>query len=94
MISRSAVRVLEILFESGFTTSKQIASMGIDDILGIEKLKRNDMIEVARLQKAVKSNKVIEYLCGAADTPPARTQGDTEADEEDEAYETDEAEGY
>ncbi len=60
-VNQKAVRVLNKVFEAGFTDEKAISAMTMDDMLyaGITVA---DIGLINDLQKSIKANKVISYL--------------------------------
>jgi len=56
--------VLNKIFETGFTTEKEITAMTMDDILGIQGITIADMAVINDLQKSIRTNKVITLLGG------------------------------
>ena len=52
-VNQKAVKVLNKIFEAGFTEEKAIAAMTMDDILS--------------MQKSIKGNKVISFLGGGTE---------------------------
>lgn len=64
-MNKSAIRILEQLFAAGYKKDKQIEALSFEQILNIDKLSRTDMNELLRIQKAIKSGKIIEHLSGS-----------------------------
>jgi len=63
-VNQKTIRVLNKIFETGFTTEKEIIAMTMDDILGIQGITIADMAVINDLQKSIKTNKVITFLGG------------------------------
>lgn len=63
-VNQKAVRVLNKVFEAGFTEEKAIAAMTMDDILFMQGITVADITLINELQKSVKGNKVISFLGG------------------------------
>lgn len=66
-VNQKAVRVLNKVFEAGFTEEKAIAAMTMDDILSMQGITVADITLINELQKGIKANKVISFLGGGAE---------------------------
>lgn len=66
-INQKAVKVLNKVFEAGFTDEKAIAAMTMDDILAMQGITVADISIINDLQKSMKGNKVISFLGGGAE---------------------------
>lgn len=66
-VNQKAVRVLNKVFEAGFTEEKAIAAMTMDDILSMKGITVADITLINELQKSIKANKVISFLGGGAE---------------------------
>ena len=66
-VNQKAVRVLNKVFEAGFTDEKAIAVMTMDDILSMQGITVADITLINELQKGIKANKVISFLGGGAE---------------------------
>ena len=66
-VNQKAVKVLNKVFEAGFTDEKAISAMTMDDILSMQSITVADIALINDLQKSIKANKVISFLGGAAD---------------------------
>ena len=66
-VNQKAVRVLNKVFEAGFTNEKAIAAMTMDDILSMQGITVADITLINELQKGIKANKVISFLGGGAE---------------------------
>lgn len=63
-IKQRAIKVLNKIFEAGFTDEKDISAMTMDDILSIPGITIVDITIINDLQKSIKANKVISFLDG------------------------------
>lgn len=63
-INNKAVRSLSKLMEAGFDNEKAISVMNMDDILALPGITVAEIGLINNLQKAVRANKVITFLCG------------------------------
>ena len=61
-VNQKIIRVLNKMFEAGFTTEKEITAMTMDDILNMKGITIADMTVINDLQKSIKANKVITFL--------------------------------
>ena len=66
-VNQKAVKVINKVFDAGFTEEKAIAAMTMDDILSMQGITVADIALINDLQKSIKANKVISFLGGAAD---------------------------
>lgn len=66
-VNQKAVKVLNKIFEAGFTEEKAIASMTMDDILSMQGITVTEIGIINDLQKSIKANKVITFLGGGAE---------------------------
>lgn len=66
-INQKAVKVLNKVFEAGFTNEKAIAAMTMDDILSMQGITVADISIINDLQKSIKGNKVISFLGGGSE---------------------------
>lgn len=64
-VNQKAVKVLNKIFEAGFTDEKAISAMTMDDILSMQGITVADITIINDLQKSIKANKVISFLGGA-----------------------------
>lgn len=67
VVNQKAVKVLNKIFEAGFTEEKAIASMTMDDILSMQGITVAEIGIINDLQKSIKANKVITFLGGGAE---------------------------
>lgn len=63
-VNQKAIRVLNKIFEAGYTDEKDIAAMTMDDILSMQGVTIADITIINDLQKSIKANKVISFLGG------------------------------
>lgn len=63
-VNQKAVKVLNKIFEAGFTDEKAISAMTMDDILSMQGITVADITIINDLQKSIKANKVISFLEG------------------------------
>ena len=66
-VNQKAIKVLNKVFEAGFTDEKAISAMTMDDILAIQGITIADIGIINELQKSIKANKVISFLGGGAE---------------------------
>mgnify|MGYP000214167149 CR=1 FL=1 len=60
-VNQKAVKVLNKIFEAGFTDEKAISAMTMDDILSMQGITVADITIINDLQKSIKANKVISF---------------------------------
>ena len=65
--NNNAIKVLNKVFDAGYTTEKEVLAMSIDKILAIPNISVSDISVINDLQKAIKANKVISLLSGGAE---------------------------
>lgn len=65
-VNQKAIKVLNKVFEAGFSDEKTISAMTMDDILSIQGVTIADIGLINDLQKSIKANKVISFLGGGA----------------------------
>lgn len=61
-VNQKAVKVINKIWEAGFTDEKAIAAMTMDDILSIQGITVAEIGIINDLQKSIKANKVISFL--------------------------------
>ena len=66
-VNQKAVKVLNKIFEAGFTDEKAISAMTMDDILSMQGITVADITIINDLQKSIKANRVISFLGGGAE---------------------------
>ncbi len=62
-IDKKVIRSLSKLFTEGFDNEKAITGMTMDDMLALPGVTVAEMNTINKIQKAVKTNKVIALLC-------------------------------
>lgn len=63
-VNQKAIKVLNKVFNAGFTEEKAIAAMTMDNILSIQGITISEIGIINELQKSIKANKVITFLGG------------------------------
>ena len=66
-VNQKAIKVLNKVFEAGFSDEKAISAMTLDDILSMQGITVADIGLINDLQKSIKANKVISFLGGGAE---------------------------
>lgn len=66
-VNQKAVKVLNKIFEAGFTDEKAISTMTMDDILSMQGITVADIGLINDLQKSIKANKVVSFLGGGVE---------------------------
>jgi len=66
-VNQKAIRVLNKIFEAGYTDEKDIAAMTMDDILSMQGITIAEITIINDLQKSIKANKVITFLGGSGE---------------------------
>lgn len=61
-VNQKAIKVLNKIFEAGFTDEKAISAMTMDDILSMQSITVADIALINDLQKSIKANKVVSFL--------------------------------
>ena len=72
MLDKTVVRVLNRLFEKGYTTEKDISALDLRDQLELQLTAQNEVKVIVELKDAVKQGKVISYLSGELNKPTAQ----------------------
>lgn len=62
-VNHKSVNTISKLLEAGFTTEKDILSMTLDEILSLPGIRLADVKCINELQKSIKENKIITFLC-------------------------------
>ena len=73
-IDKTVLRVMNKLFDAGYVTEKEMTSLTIKDLTEIKGLTVPEIVEVAKLQDAVKANRVISYISGMEGLNQAKEQ--------------------
>ena len=66
-VNQKAIKVLNKVFEAGFSDEKALSAMTMDDILSMQGITVADIGLINDLQKSIKANKVISFLGGVAE---------------------------
>ena len=66
-VNQKADKVLNKIFEAGFTEEKAIATMTMDDILSMQGITVAEIGIINDLQKSIKANKVVSFLGGGVE---------------------------
>ena len=66
-VNQKAIKVLNKVFEAGFSDEKAISAMTMDDILSMQGITVADIGLINDLQMSIKANKVISFLGGGAE---------------------------
>ena len=66
-VNQKVVKVLNKVFEAGFTDEKAISAMTMDDILSMQGITVADIGLINDLQKSIKANKVVSFLGGGVE---------------------------
>ena len=64
MLDKTVVRVMNRLFEKGYTTEKDISALDLRDQLELQLTAQSEVKVIVELKDAVKQGKVISYLSG------------------------------
>ena len=67
IVNPKAVKVLNKVFEAGFTEEKVIAAMTMDEILAIPGVTIADVGQINRLQKCIRANRVVSFFASEAE---------------------------
>ena len=69
MLDKTVVRVMNRLFEKGYTTEKDISALDLRDQLELQLTAQSEVKVIVELKDAVKQGKVISYLSGELNKP-------------------------
>ena len=69
MLDKTVIRVMNRLFEKGYTTEKYISALDLRDQLELQLTAQNEVKVIVELKDAVKQGKVISYLSGELNKP-------------------------
>lgn len=64
MVSTKIVKLLNKLFQAGFTDEKAIISMTMDDILALSGISVFEISLINELQKSIKAGRIMSFLGG------------------------------
>lgn len=67
-VNMKVIKVLNKLFEAGFSNEKGISAMSLDDMLGIQGISVPEIGIINDLQKSIKGGRVIAYLAERKET--------------------------
>ena len=63
-IDKTSLKVMNRLFDKGYTTEKAVAAFNLEDVCVIECYAPAEIARTIALKEAVKANKVISFLSG------------------------------
>ena len=63
-IDKTSLKVMNRLFDKGYTTEKAVAAFNLEDVCVIECYAPVEIARIIALKEAVKANKVISFLSG------------------------------
>ena len=63
-IDKTSLKVMNRLFDKGYTTEKAVAAFNLEDVCVIECYAPAEIAKIIALKEAVKANKVISFLSG------------------------------
>lgn len=66
-VDKTTLKVMNKLFEKGYTTEKAVAAFNIEDICVVECYTPSEVARLVALRDAAKTNKVISLLSGEQD---------------------------
>ena len=69
MLDKTVIRVMNRLFEKGYTTEKDISALDLRDQLELQLTAQSEVKVIVELKDAVKQGKVISYLSGELNKP-------------------------
>ena len=69
MLDKTVIRVINRLFEKGYTTEKDISALDLRDQLTLQLTAQREVKVIVELKDAVKQGKVISYLSGELNKP-------------------------
>lgn len=64
-VNKKNIKAVTRLIEAGYTSEKDISTVGINELLKIPGITVAEMEAIVELQKAIKAGKVIAFLCEA-----------------------------
>lgn len=68
-IDKTSLKVMNRLFDKGYTTEKAVAAFNLEDVCVIECYAPAEITRIIALKEAVKANKVISFLSGEQEKP-------------------------
>lgn len=63
-IDKTSLKVMNRLFDKGYTTEKAVAAFNLEDVCVIECYAPAEIARIIALKEAVKANKLISFLSG------------------------------
>ena len=67
-VNMKVIKVLNKLFDAGFAAEKEISTMNLDDMLGIQGISVPEIGIINDLQKSIKGGRVIAHLAERKET--------------------------
>ena len=67
-VNMKVIKVLNKLFDAGFAAEKEISTMNLDDMLGIQGISVPEIGIINDLQKRIEGGRVIAYLAERKET--------------------------
>ena len=64
IVSTKTVKLLNKLFQAGYTDEKSVTAMTMDDILGLPGINVSKISLINELQKSIKEGKLLSFLGG------------------------------
>ena len=64
MLDKTVIRVMNRLFEKGYTTEKDLSGLDLRDQLELQLTAQSEVKVIVELKDAVKQGKIISYLSG------------------------------
>ena len=64
IVSTKTVKLLNKLFQAGYTDEKSVTAMTMDDILGLPGINVSKISLINELQKSIKAGKLLSFLGG------------------------------
>lgn len=64
IVSTKTVKLLNKLFQAGYTDEKSVTAMTMDDILGLPGINVSEISLINELQKSIKAGKLLSFLGG------------------------------
>ena len=64
IVSTKTVKLLNKLFQAGYTDEKSVTDMTMDDILGLPGINVSEISLINELQKSIKAGKLLSFLGG------------------------------
>ena len=61
-VNQNSIKILSRLIRCGYVNEKEIASMGISDLINIPKISPAEIVGINELQKAIKTGTVLSFF--------------------------------